>query len=770
MPGRFSTPLIGPNVTGDLHLGHALMVFVEDTLVRFHRQRGREVHFIPGMDHAGIALYSVVRTAADYRPDLPLRPRLRAWAAEHRDSIREQLRALDLACDWERETYTLEPRYRRLVRTTFHRLAEAGLLYRQRRVVSWCPGCRTTISDMECERGRAQRRVALLPVGAGSRRWVVEWPAPELLPGAVACQLPVEAPDGATAPVPGLPRPLAVLPGETPRLLVPGHDPDDHALALRLGLPVVEVLDGAGRSLLEESAGLDREELRRWVLERWKLRSVVRQVEVSRCARCDEEVVGRLTWQWFLRMRPLLEPLVAAVGAGDVRFLPEHTAREAMDWMARADDWCLSRQIPWGHHIPARVCRRCAGWTTRRLRCCPECDGPLDVERDVLDTWFSASLWPVGTAGWPDEGEMRRRYPWSAITSGRDLLFFFYIRMLAMDRFVTGEYPTPVCYSHGLVVSADGSKMTKSRGNTVTVWRALAERPADVLRTGLLAGCSGARDVRLREQPFDRAAALRERLLAVERAALAGLPDADGLTDWCRWMVAEAGRRAGAALDRFAYAEAVDALAAVGGRVVPRWLRVRSVGATDGAKGTEGAEWALVGELGRLFEPFMPEAGGRLQRLGRPAGADPDPARVRSVDRFVAAVEELEQLRGAVGLNTVDPVWLVMPEPDREVLAGERWLVSATRLRLVLDGAPAAGAIAWRSIRAPEAVLWLPAGRSDRARAEAVRRLRAESDELRRLRRRTSGLAEAPAGLAARRASLAARAEALRANAGAGGR
>jgi valyl-tRNA synthetase len=762
MAGRFGTPLVGPNVTGDLHLGHALMVFVEDSLVRFHRQQGREVHFIPGMDHAGIALYSVVRASPDYHPELPLRARLRAWATEYRDAIREQLRALDLACEWQRETYTLEPRYRRLVRAAFHRLAEAGLLYRERAVVHWCPGCRTTISDMECERGTAQRRVALLPVGLGTRRWVVEWPAPELLPGAVACRLPLEAPEGATAVVPGLPRPLAILPGAAPRLVVPGHDPDDHALALRLGLPVVEVLDGAGRSLLPESAGFDREELRRSVLERWNLKSVMKQVEVSRCARCDEEVHGLLTWQWFLRMRPLLEPLMAAVRSGEVRFLPEHTEREAMDWMARAEDWCISRQIPWGHRIPARVCRRCAGWTTKRLRSCPECGGPLDVDRDVLDTWFSASLWPIGTAGWPDEGTMSRLYPWSVITSGRDLLFFWYIRLLAMDRFFTGAFPTPVCYSHGLVVSADGSKMTKSRGNTVTVSQALAVRHADALRMGLLAGCSGSRDVRLRDQPFHRATALRDRLLDVERTALAGLPDADGLTDWCRSEVADARERVAAALERFAYSEAVDALAVVSDRVVGRWLRVRA----GGGGGSDGAERALVGELGGLFEPFMPDAGGRLQRLGRAAGPGPDPSRVRAVDRFMAAVEELEQLRGAVGINTVEPVWLAMPDADRAVLAGERWLTTATRLRLVVDGAPNAGAVPWRSTRAPGAVLWLPAGRADRLRAEAIRRLRSEANELRRLRRRTSALADPPAGLARRRADLAARAEALRANAG----
>src|SRR5262249_20069627 len=159
-------------------------------------------------------------------------------------------------------------------------------------------------------------------------------------------------------------------------------------------------------------------------------------------------------------------------------FLPERTTREAVDWMARADDWCLSRQIPWGHRVPARVCRRCAGWTVERLRCCPECGEPVDVERDVLDTWFSGALWPVAAAGWPDRGALRRLYPLSAMTSGRDILFFLFVRLLALGRFVMGEFPTHTCYFHGLVVSADGSKMSKSRGNTVTVPQALAERHA----------------------------------------------------------------------------------------------------------------------------------------------------------------------------------------------------------------------------------------------------------------------------------------------------
>ena len=766
MAERFSIPLILPNLTGDLHLGHALMAFVQDSQARLQRQHGREVTYVPGVDHAGIGMYSVVVATPGFRPDLPMVPRLRAWALDRRRAIGAQLRALELTCDWERDAYTLDPRYRRLVRETFHRLAGAGLLYRQRKVVHWCPGCGTTISDIERERATVRRQVAVLPVGAGGRRWLVECPAPELLPGAVACELPLAEPGAATAVVPGLPRPLAVLPGKAPRLVVPGHDPGDHALALRLGLPVVEVLDGAGRSLLAGSAGLGREELGRLVLERGDLRSVAKQVDVWRCGRCDTELIGRLTWQWFLRMRPLLDPVTAAVESGAVRFLPERMTREAVDWMARADDWCLSRQIPWGHRVPARVCRRCSGWTVERLRCCPECGEPMDVERDVLDTWFSGSLWPVAAAGWPDEGDLRRLYPLSAMTSGRDILFFLFVRLLALGRFVMGEFPTHTCYFHGLVVSADGSKMSKSRGNTVTVPQALAERPADVLRAGLLSGCSGSSDVRLRVQPFDRAGALRDLLLEVERTALAGLSDGDGLTDWCRRMVADARGRVADALSVFAYADAVAAVAAAGDRVVRRWLRVRRARPGAGAGSGTAAERALVAELGSLVEPFMPDAGGRLLRLGTGPVAGPDPARAAAVGRFVSAVEELERLRGAAGLNTVEPVWLAMPEADRPLLDGERWLTSATRLRLDLEAPPAAGAVPWRSARVPGAVLWLPAGRAARLRSEAIRQLRTESNQLRRLRRRTAALPEPAAGPAARRAELMARVEALRANAG----
>jgi valyl-tRNA synthetase len=760
--GVFSIPMIPPNLTGDLHLGHALMASVQDSLARFRRQEGREVHYLPGVDHAGVGMYTLVLSNPDYRPDLPIERRLRDWAVEHRAAIRDQFRALDLICDWDRETYTLEPRYQRLVRATFERLAAAGLVYRARKVVHWCPRCGTTISDIECERSTAPRPVALLPARLGSRRWVIEHPEPELLPGAVACRVPVDPGEDAEVTISGLPHPLPAVGGGTPRLLVPAHDAGDHALALRMGLPVSEVLDGAGRSLLAESAGLDREQLRARVLERWDLKSTVKQVETWRCGRCDTELMGRLTWQWFLRMRPLLDPLMAAVRAGEVRFLPERITREAMDWLARADDWCLSRQVPWGHRVPARVCRRCAGWTTARLRRCPDCNQPLDVERDVLDTWFSVSLWPIATAGWPDEDAMGRLYPMSAMTTGRDILFFMFVRMLALCRFMTGAYPTPTCYYHGLVVAADGTKMSKSRGNAVSVPQALASHDADVLRTALLSGCAGARDVRLRDQLFDRAGALRDRLLEVERLAAAAPSGADGLTEWCRWLVRGARELVAAALDRFAYAEAVEALTALSDRAVLRWLRVRALGGPAG----EGDEGPLLRELGRLFEPFMPAAGTRLQRLGRQGAGDPDPVLAGAVERFVAAVEELEQLRGAVGINTVDAVTLVLPEADRRALAGERWLTAATRLRLAADGEPGAGAVCWRSTRAPGAVLWLPAGRDGRLRAEAVRQLRVESNQLRRLRRRAAALADPSADLVARREELAVRVEALRANAG----
>jgi len=491
-------PMVPPNLTGDLHLGHALMMTVEDVLVRVRRQEGSRVVFTPGVDHAGIGMYAACRADAGFRPDLPLDERLEEWSAHHRRLIRRQMKALDLACDWSRHTYTMDAAYAGRVQLAFRRLAEAGLVYRDRRVLHWCPGCGTVVSDLEAEPTIVEAEVAVVPLAVGGDQVSVDCVDAALLWSASAVRTSLPR---APVSVPGFldDQPLAVLPPDgrpDPSLVVPAHDPGDHRLARTMGLPVHDHFDAAGRSTLPGTEGMELDELSRWTVERLRLRTVPRFVPRFRCARCRSLLTRRLTWQWFVRMAALAAPLRAAMEAGTVRFRPEECQREALHWLGHVEDWCVSRQIPWGQRVPASHCPHCDGWSLQPGLRCERCGTAMVESSDVFDTWFSSSLWPLATAGWPDGPELGVLYPVSVMTTGRDILFFWLVRTFVLcGHLAGGRWPAPVAYLHGLVVDGRGEKMSKSRGNVVTLHAAVERHGADVVRGALLAGCRGAANV-----------------------------------------------------------------------------------------------------------------------------------------------------------------------------------------------------------------------------------------------------------------------------------
>ncbi|HEX9993549.1 MAG TPA: class I tRNA ligase family protein [Acidimicrobiales bacterium] len=749
MTGRpFVLPLIPPNLTGDLHLGHALMATVQDAVVRSVRQSGREAVFVPGVDHAGIGMYALVRADTAFLPDRPIEERLAAWAAHHRDVIGRQFRSLLLACDWNLEVYTLDPGYVDLVHWAFRTLAERGLVHRGHRLVHRCPSCATALSDMECEVREAPRPVAVVPVRVGARLVLVETPEPERLDGAVALALPggPAAAGVATVAAPAGGDPLPVVDGPRPAFV-------------------------AGP--VEAASTEDRERRRREAVERLRLRTTVRPVPVLTCGRCGTEVVEQASRQWFVRMGPLVAPVLDAVRSGEVRITPEPVRRQAIDWLAKAQDWCVSRQIPWGQVIPARRCTAgaCDGFTVDGDGPCPACGAPTEPETDVFDTWFSSSLWPLGTAGWPDEAALARRYPADLMTSGRDILFFLFVRLLALGRELTGRFPVAACHFHGLVRDAHGQKMSKSRGNTVTVDAAVAEHGADVVRLALLSGCHEADDLRAAPELFARAARVRAPFadLAGLGAGAAGEGGAagaaaDGLDHWCAARAEAAVEDVRAALAEVRVAAAAAAVDAFATGPLARYVATRR-------RAGAPAHPAVVAAAARVAEPVLPGVAADLRAAagGDGDGWRPDPITAAAAGAAIGAVEELEALRGAVGVPAGTPVPVELGGRAAAV-AGEAWVRSCSRLAVDPGAAPAG--VPWRPPGRPEVTLWLPSRAAPRLRREAARRLRAASDRRRAL---TARLAEAESGgataaaarLAPQLAAVTARIRVLRQNAAA---
>ncbi|MCZ7413970.1 class I tRNA ligase family protein [Streptomyces sp. WMMC897] len=787
-----------PNVTGTLHVGHALTMAVQDALVRSLRLDGTEVLYVPGTDHAGLGTYAAVRRATGFRPELPPDERVRAWAEQHRGLISGQLRELGLGCDWDAELHTLDPDYRTLVDGTFRRLAEAGLLYRQARISPWCPSCRSTVPDVEQSAAEARVPVALLALKLARRPHVLELPAVEELWGAVAVAVPPGHPAaGGTAALPTLRWELPTLaaPVEAPRLVVPALREADRELAEAHGLPCPELLDEVGRSLvgappepagLTGLAGLSREELREATVARFRLRRTTRPVRVVGCGLCGTELTARRGYQWYLRLPELLGPVREALDDGVLRIGPAAVEREARHWLDTARDWCVSRQIAWGQRIPALVCDACPRWApsppegvTREPADhsdrpdrgdCPGCGAPLRPETDVFDTWFNSAHWPLAVTAREGEDADVRPVPASLMTSGRDILFFWFVRLLAIGTFVRGRPPVEEIWLHGLVLDEHGRKMSKSRGNVLTLADGLAGHGRDVLRAALLSACREAEDVRLRPELFTAQAAVRS--AAVELAALvadgAGTPgpgpgqgrEPDAMEHHGRRAARHARAEVRRHLAACRFDRATEAVTHFAVHVLRRYLRLRS------ATGTEAVTRALLLDVATVYEPFMPDAADRLRRAAesRPGAVwEVDAELADAVAAVVGAAREAERLHGVTGRPRDEPVAVDATDPAVRPLLGTAWFPH-------LGGVPLSPAASrpergfavhvpgFRDVR-----LWLPDGAARAVRRDGRRRLRRLMQTRRRLAHRLVQLAapaggdEAGAGAAAARQELRAR-------------
>jgi len=533
-PGEaYSIVIPPPNVTGSLHMGHALNVTLQDVLIRYARMNGRNALWLPGTDHAGIATQNVVErelkkeglTRQELGRDAFV-ARVWKWKEQSGGTILRQLKRLGAACDWDRERFTMDEGLSRAVREAFVRLYRKGRIYRGRYIINWCPRCHTALSDLEVsyEEKKGSLWYIRYPERSGGQGVVVATTRPETMLGDTA--VAVNPGDeryaeliGATLRLPLMNRPIPVLAdamvdrefGTGAVKITPAHDANDFEVAQRHELPSVRVIDESGVMTADAGvfAGMDRFACRDAVVSRLREEGLLVREEpylhnVGHCYRCQTVVEPAESMQWFVRTKPLAEPAIAAVRSGETRIIPSQWEKTYFEWMENIRDWCTSRQIWWGHRIPAFHCEEC-GKTMVEIDPPAKCDGcgsaEIRQEEDVLDTWFSSGLWPFSTMGWPEETEdLARYYPTSALVTGFDILFFWVARMMMMGIEFTGKAPFRDVVIHALVRDARGEKMSKTRGNVIDPLEVIDRFGTDAFRFTLVALAAQGRDIRMSDE------------------------------------------------------------------------------------------------------------------------------------------------------------------------------------------------------------------------------------------------------------------------------
>ena len=509
-----------PNVTGSLHMGHALNNTLQDILIRWHRMRGDNTLWMPGTDHAGIATQNVVerqlRQQGLTREQVGREAFIECvwqWKRESGGTIIRQLRTLGASCDWARERFTLDPGLSNAVREVFCRLYEAGLIYRGDYIINWCPRCRTALSDLEVEYQERDGKLWHIryPLASGAGDVVVATTRPETMLGDTAVAVHPEderfrALVGRRVILPVMQREIPIIAdsyvdrefGTGMVKVTPAHDPKDFECGLRHNLPQIKVIGDDGRMTEHAGAyaGEDRFACRKKVVKQLEREGLLVQVEdhrhaVGQCYRCQTVVEPSLSRQWFVRMAPLAEPAIQAVEAGRIRIIPAQWEKTYYEWMRNIRDWCISRQIWWGHRIPAWYCDACGETIVSRTTpdACPRCGGPLRQETDVLDTWFSSGLWPFSTLGWPEKTTaLSVYYPTSCLVTGFDILFFWVARMIMMGLRFMGDVPFRDVVIHGLIRDEQGDKMSKTRGNVIDPLHVINGATLEDLLAGAQAG------------------------------------------------------------------------------------------------------------------------------------------------------------------------------------------------------------------------------------------------------------------------------------------
>ena len=743
---NYSIAIPPPNVTGSLHMGHALNSAIQDVLVRHHRMRGERTKWILGTDHAGIATQTQVeRQLADENTSREaigreaFIERVWRWREQYGPTIIAQLQRLGASCDYEDERFTLDEAYARAVLEVFVALFDRGLIYRDRYLVNWDPGSRSAISDLEV----VDREVTdtLYSIGYdledGSGQVTVATVRPEtmLADTAVAVNPTDERFShlvGSTVILPLVGRRLPVIADEHVRTdfgtgclkITPGHDPNDFEIGRRHGLDQITVIGEDGNMAAAAGgrfAGLPVLEAREAVVAALEAEERIAAREPYHHAvpfshRSGERIEPLISLQWFMRMEPLAAPAIEAVTSGRVRIHPESQRRVYLEWMENIRPWCISRQLWWGHRLPVYYCDACEETyvSVQAPERCGACDGPLRRDEDVLDTWFSSALWPFATLGWPEETpELRAFYPTDVLLTARDILFLWVARMIMMGLEFTGEIPFTDVYVHSIIQAPDGRRMSKSLGTGIDPLDEIEAHGADAVRFGLLA-MSSAQDVKYSAEKIGQGEALANKLWNASRLILLGVqegvdaaPSPETVED--RWILSRLQRAKALATERvdafdfahaalglydFVYAELCDWYLEM---VKPR-LYGGEGGESRGAREVSATLLHVLTETLTLAHPvipfvteeiwsFVPGREGELlagRRASAPDVALVDQAAEAEVGRAIDAVRALRGWRDRVGCSPGDRVPVRLAADGYEATAAQ--VARLARLELSGDG------------------------------------------------------------------------------------
>ncbi len=524
----FTIVIPPPNVTGQLHLGHAFDETIQDILVRYKRMDGYSTLWLPGYDHAGIATQIKVeeklRNEGKTRFDLGREGFLDevwAWKNKYGDRIVQQLKTLGCSCDWERQRFTMDDTCAKAVRETFVHMYEKGLIYKGHRIINWCPHCTTALSDAEVEYVEKPGHLwhVRYPLSDGSGELIIATTRPETMLGDTG--VAVNPNDerykdivGKTCILPLVGREIPIVADDYVEMdfgtgcvkMTPCHDPNDFEVAQRHGLEEILILDNNARIINGgKYNGMDRYEAREAIVADLEREGYLVKVEeyshnVGTCYRCHNDVEPMSSEQWFVKMQPLAGPAIKVVEDGEVKFVPERFTKTYLNWMHNVRDWCISRQLWWGHRIPAWYCRDCGHMTVSREDAaeCEACHSKnIEQDPDVLDTWFSSALWPFSTLGWPEETEdLKYFYPTDVLVTGYDIIFFWVARMIFSACEQTHKPPFHTVLIHGLIRDPHGKKMSKSAGNGVDPIEMIERFGADALRFNIITGNSPGNDTR----------------------------------------------------------------------------------------------------------------------------------------------------------------------------------------------------------------------------------------------------------------------------------